>query len=259
MEEERCIWSSKFGGKEEVGELYGGWGASGCLWISLAGFKRKVAVARVCACLCLGAEGSAGLRGWYALRGPRGRGIQPLVEHRRPGGCKGCPLGSCSHKAPGGGARGPARQEAAGPARASQCEAAGGRAGGVRGREERERGRERSARAARPRPSQPAGLAASRPRAPLPATAAAATAAVAARAGAAPESSRRRHRHHRRRRLCASSRGWERPLPESELSPKGSERARSPGSVQGIHPPRLSPGKELVPGRQRHREGNCSL
>lgn len=26
MEEERCIWSSKFGGKERVGELYGAGG-----------------------------------------------------------------------------------------------------------------------------------------------------------------------------------------------------------------------------------------
>lgn len=132
--------------------MYGGWGASGCLWISLAGFKRKVAVARVCACLCLGAEGSAGLRGWYALRGPRHRGIQPLVEHRRPGGCKGCPLGSCSHKAPGGGARGPARLEAAGQARASQCEAAGGRAGCAGGRRGSEGG---SAARAPPGPGPP--------------------------------------------------------------------------------------------------------
>lgn len=169
-----------------------GGGASGCLWISLAGFKRKVAVARVCACLCLGAEGSAGLRGGYALRGAPAAGEfshwwstgDPVaaraarsarVPTRHPGVARGVQLG---------------RRRRTRRVRASARLRAGGRGA----REGGEGAREGAQRARRPAPALPA----CRPRRLPPARTAAC----------------HRRRRHRRRR-CSSGRcsGVEPPPP----------------------------------------------
>lgn len=125
----------------------------GCLRISLARFKRKVAAARVRA--CWGAGESAGLCGLYALRGgPPEPGKSSHWRSRDPGGCRHRPPSSCSGKSLGGSTRGPGRRETEGGGRPGSCEPVRGCGRGAR--EGGERAREGAQRARRPAPALPA-------------------------------------------------------------------------------------------------------